>query len=596
MNGEVRTSVNVTYAFQPTKTGRLTFPIAIARVKGRKIQSNPVNIDVVNGSLAKRQTQPSRPAWYDANPFEELMEMQRQMDQHRRRAFAEAQKRAQQGNNAPQIQEQDDAPRNTAKPVTKENLEDNLFIRVTVDKQEAKVGEQITASYKLYTRVPMNVSLTKLPNLNNFWTQDFELPSPPKPKREVLNGIEYQVFTIRKSALFPTKTGELTLDPAEGEGFAQVPKLKKVKMKNPFAEFFADDPFFKQGFGSLFMDDPMFDDSYFNTYEMEKVAVKLKSKPLKIMVSETPEENKPEEFKGAVGTFSLESKISAAEITTDDVASLTLTIRGNGNIKLIEAPKLILPNTVEVFDPIETDTITSRKNNRITGYKTITYRFSSQGTGVLKIPPMTLAYYNADAERYEIKKTPEYKLMVKPGKAKKGKHILPMDIHDIAAENTTLSRDRGITLPEQIWYWGAYLVPTFAFIFLLGFRRKEESERKDIVRFKNKRANKVALNRLKKAEKYRRANEHTKFYEETSKAVWLYLSDKLNIPLSTLSKEMAGTLLRKRDLSQDIIDELFLITDECEIALYAPEAGDFKMNQIYSDSLKMIGTLEDKLS
>ena len=205
-----------------------------------------------------------------------------------------------------------------------------------------------------------------------------------------------------------------------------------------------------------------------------------------------------------------------------------------------------------------------------------------------------MAYYNADAERYEIKHTPEYTLTVKPGNSKKGGKILPMDIHDIAAENSKLRKTTSTTLPEQVWYWGAYLLPTLAFIGLLGYRRKEINEQKNVVRFKNKRANKVALKRLEQAEHHRKANEPTKFYEETSKAIWLYLSDKLNIPLATLSKEMAGTLLRKREVSQDIIDEVFLTTDECELALYAPDAGDFKMNQVYSDSLKIIGTLKRK--
>ena len=408
--------------------------------------------------------------------------------------------------------------------------------------------------------------------------------------------MEYQVFTIKKSALFPTTTGKLVLDAAECKGVAKIRKISKVKRKHPFAELFEDDPFFNKAFGSLLMDDPMFDDSYFNNIEIQEVPVQRKSEPVFITVTETPEEDKPEEFRGAVGNFNLESKISAAEITTDDIATLTLTVRGNGNIKLIDPPKLSLPSSVEIFDPIESDTITSRRNNKITGYKTIKYRFNPRSTGVLKIPSLSLAYYNADAERYEIKKTPEYTMRVKPGKAKKGEHILPMDIHDISAENTELTKERVNTLPEQAWYWGAYILPTLAFIGLLAYRRKEEHERKDVVRFKNKRANKVALSRLAQAEKYRQANEQTKFYEETSKAVWLYLSDKLNIPLSTLSKEMAGTLLRKREVSQELIDEVFLITDECELALYTPESGGFKMNQIYSDSLKIIGTLEDKLS
>lgn len=601
MNGKVNQSVSVTYEFFPNRTGKLNFPIARARVKGKTIRSNVASIEVVKGDLVKRRPQQHQPAWVDGDPFEEMMEMQRQLADRRRRAYEEAvRQQAQQNpqnynpqNNRQQQQNVQEVRPRIRKPVTKDNIRQHLFIRVSVDKKEVCVGEQITASYKLYarTRIPMEANLTKLPDLNNFWALDFDIPQPPKPVREVLDGIEYQVFTIKKSALFPTQAGQLVLDPAEGEADALLPVIKKVKRSNPFADLFEDDPFLN----SFFSKDASLNDSYFNSYEKEKVKVPLKSKPVYITVKETPIEGKPDSFNGAVGNFSVESKISAAEIATDDVATLTVTIRGNGNIKLIDPPKLILPSSVEVFDPIEYDTVTNRRNNKITGYKTIKYRLSPQSKGVLTIPALTLAYYNADAERYEVKTTPEYTLTVKPGQAKKGEHILPMDIHDIAAENTQLSKEKTSTLPEQVWYWGAYLLPTIAFMVLLGYRRKDEHERKDVVRFKNKRANKVALLRLAIAEKHRKANEHTKFYEETSKSVWLYLSDKLNIPLATLSKEMAGTLLRKREISQDLIDELFLITDECELALYAPEAGDFKMNQIYADSIKIIGTLEDKL-
>ncbi len=575
MNDRVSMSVVYTYSFQPKRTGRLNFPIAVAIVKGRKVRSNQVSIDVVKGSLAQKAPPSRQPDWFDEDPFfDDFKRMQQQMMQHHRRIFGQ-QTPPNPNSNRPA------SPRNprrsVSEEVNRENLDENLFIKATVDKKDVHIGEQVTVSYKLYARgVLAQMNLSRLPKFPNFWTQEFDLGSPA-PQREILNGKEYQVWTIKKAALFPNRTGDLSLAPAEVEGSATLRKIKRVKRNSPFGGMYDND-------------------NYINMYEHEEVDVKLKSDIVTIHVKDFPTEGKPEQFKGAVGSFTTESKISAAEITTDDVATLTLTIRGNGNIKLIDAPRLIFPDSiVELFDPIEFDTITSKANDKITGYKTVKYRFSPKGTGLLKVPPITLAYYNAEAERYEMKKTPEYSVRVRAGKEKRGEHILPMDIHDISAEHTKLCKEDHTLLPEQMIYWGAYLIPTLGFIFLLGYKRREEFERKDHVRLKNKRANKVALKRLEKAENYRRANERTKFYEETSKAVWLYLSDKLNIPLATLSKEMAGTLLRKREISQDLIDELFLITDECEIALYAPEAGDFKMNQIYSDSLKIIGTLEDKL-
>jgi hypothetical protein len=571
MNDKVSQSVTYTYAFQPKRTGRLNFPIATATVKGRKIKSSVAIIDVVKGSLARRRNQRQQAVDpFAQDPFfqemkrmeEELLAQQEQFFNRRIRPSP-----------APQRSPSRPAMRGE---VTEKNLDDNVFIRATVDKKEAHVGEQLIVKYKLYVRagIEAQMGLPKVPELDNFWSHDFDIPRYLQPKREILNGKIFKVFLIKKTALFPTKTGELTIKSIKGEGEAIINTPIPVQRRSPFSGIVEN----------------------YISYRQKKINVNPPSNEIAITVSEFPEEEKPKIFSGAVGSFSLESKISAAEITTDDVAELTLTIRGNGNIKLIDQPKLLLPDSIiEMFDPVEFDTITSTAKDRITGFKQVKYRFSPKGTGVLKVPSISLAYYNAEAERYEIKKTPEYSIQVNPGKVKPGNQILPMYIHDIASENTKLTKEKTSILPEQMWYWGAYLLPTLGFLFFLGLRRKEENNQKDTVRFKNKRANKIALSRLNKAEQHRKANETVKFYEETSKAVWLYLSDKLNIPLSTLSKEMAGTLLRKKEVSQDVIDEVFLITEECELALYTPDGGDFKMNQIYSDSLRIIGTLEDQL-
>lgn len=594
VDGEVSMSISVTYAFKPKRSGNLNFPVGVATMRAKKFKSNQANIVVVKGSLAPKQRRRVQDPFLDSDPFEELMRQQQQMAQQRR-AWIQQQRSAQGQQRQQRINQSGSRPN---EKVTRQNLNKNIFIKVTVDKTEARVGEQITAYYKLYTRIPMEVNLTKLPDLNNFWTQDFEIPSPPKPRREILDGVEYQVFTIKKSALFPTRTGELLLDPAEGEGTARLIKEVKVKRRNPLADIFEDDPFFSQGFGSLLMDDPMFNDGFFNTYQYEDVPVKLKSAPVKIIVDSALAENKPSSYAGAVGQYKLESKINGAELTTDDVATLTLTIRGSGNLKLITPPELNLADNVEQFDPLEYDSITSKKNDKISGYKTIKYRFTPQAAGKLRIPAIEFTYYNPETKSYETSSTPEYTLTVKPGKnpVASNKVKLPSDIHDIADERTRLFEDTNFLLPKTIGYWSAFLLPTFGFLFLIGFQRRRENERGNVVAFKNKRANKVALKRLANAEKHLKAAEQMKFFEETSKAVWLYVSDKLNIPLASLSKEMAASLLQQKGVSQSLIDETFLITDECELALYTPDSGNLKMNQIYSDSLILIGKLEDKLS
>jgi hypothetical protein len=145
-------------------------------------------------------------------------------------------------------------------------------------------------------------------------------------------------------------------------------------------------------------------------------------------------------------------------------------------------------------------------------------------------------------------------------------------------------------------YWSGFALPLLAYIGLLAYRKKEIDLQNNQVLFKNKLANKIAMQRLAKAEKYMKAKQQSQFYEETSKAVWLYLSDKLNIPLSTLSKQIATLKLDERMVNDELKAELFRITQECEMALYAPDRGSFTMHQTYSDAFKLIGKLEESLS
>ncbi|MBS1588842.1 MAG: BatD family protein, partial [Bacteroidetes bacterium] len=210
------------YVLQPKKTGTLSIPPAIAKdANGATYESNALTVQVVNGSIATRQQQSNDPFDDPFNdPFAAMM-------QQRRQAMQAMQQQRQQ-----RLQPQE-APITDMKDIYK-----NLFIRVSVDKTKAYVGEQITASYKLYARMPMNVAISKLPSLNGFWTQDFILPGQGalKPEEEVINGKTYQVFLLKKSALFPQQTGSLTLDPAEAEGQARI--ITQSQQKNPFGSMF----------------------------------------------------------------------------------------------------------------------------------------------------------------------------------------------------------------------------------------------------------------------------------------------------------------------------------------------------------------------
>ena len=599
VNGERTVSLELIYVMKAKRTGTLILPGGIVVVDGREIRSNNMSIEVIPGSVMekqprRRQQSPFDDPFFQDDPFADdpFAAIQKQHQQ-----MMQALQRQMQGQAAPPTRPQ----RSPAQPngqqadmVNRNNLSDNLFIRVDVDKKTATVGEQVTASYKMYTRVPMEVNLTKLPSLNGFWSQDFKIPKPPKPRKEIFNGKEYQVFEIKRTALFPTQSGTLTLDPAEAEGIARVIKPTKVRRENPFGDMFEDDPFFNSFFGSMLMSDPAFDDGFMTQYDFEDVPVKLKSTPIQIEVKDVPAD-RPLSFKGAVGQYQIESNIDRTELSTDDLATITLRVSGTGNLKLIGAPEIKVPVDLDALDPTEKDTITNT-NDIIAGYKTFSYAFAPRVAGQFLIPGVEFSFYDPETQQFVTRTTPSYTLNVKPGKGQSAGSQLPRDIHDIHSSTTLKRNDHSGTWPASPWYWGGFGLPVLAYLGLILVRRREDAMRSDLVLFKNKKANKIALQRLALAERYLKQSNQSAFYEETSKAVWLYLSDKLNIPLSALSKEVAADKMKTRSVSDTLQQELFRITNECEMALYAPDRGALQMHQTYSDAFKLIGKLEDFLS
>ncbi|WP_276133876.1 BatD family protein [Polluticoccus soli] len=573
-NGQMQqtTSISITYVVQARHTGRLVIPGAVAKdADGHTYQSNNLAVQVVQGSLQPRRQQAMQA--YDPftdDPFTAMMQQrQRQLQAMRQ-----------------QQQQQQQQPQAATKDV---DLSKDLFIRVAVDKSKVHVGEQITASYKLYARLPMNVSISKLPSLNGFWTQDFDIPrNNPKPTEEIVNGKKYQVFLLKKSALFPQQTGTLELDPAEAEGVARI--VQQVKQRNPFADYF-DDPF---GFGSMMMNDPFFNDDFFNSVAYRDVKVKLKSTPVKVTVTPLPEKDKPADYGGAVGNFTVSAKTDKTQLTTDDVLNFKMTITGSGNLKLIEAPKLNLPNGLSAFDPQIIDTVTGRSTT-ISGSKIITYAISANTPGDYEIPSVPFTYFNPQSGAYVTLNTQPVKVRVTQGKNKPSNRNTQLaDIHDIDKKPLNNIGYDSKPLFFTAGYWSMYAAPLFAFLGLLVWRRREDELSKDVVALKNRRANKVALKRLGTAQKLLQQNNAKQFYEEVSKAIWLYLSDKLNIPLSELSRERAQEALQARKIPLELQQDAERVIDQCETSLYAPNmSGSAQMSQTYQQAVDVISKLEE---
>lgn len=546
-------SVSVSYVLQPRRTGTITLPPATADDgAGHQYQSNGLKIEVVAGSILRAQHNVAGGggSFWDQDPFAS------QSQQQASRAQAAAQPKLEIGN--------------------------AIFIKVDVDKKNVKLGEQITAVYKLYARIPMQVAISQLPSLNGFWTQDFDIPKQQKPVEEIVNGQKYQTFVLKKSALFPQQSGKLILDAAEADGTAHVPV--KIQHRSLF-----DDPFFKQAFGgTLMMSDPMFSDPFAET-GYQQIPVHLKSQPVSINVAELPTKDKPNNFTGAVGQFSINGKLDKTELTTDDVATLKIVISGSGNLKLFNAPALNLPPGLDSYDPNVIDTIMGRTTT-ISGEKIISYSIAPRNPGTYEIPPVALSYFDPTTNTYKSVTTSSFQLTVKPGKTASGL-ATTTNGNNNEIQDQLLNAIPKPAISSPI-YWSLFALPALLFFGIGYYRKKEQEDDADTVQNRNRFANKVAQKRLSTAGTLLQKADAKGFYDEVSKSIWLYLSDKLNLPISELNKETAKKELLAKNVPDSLLAQIEKLLSECEMALYASVQDNGQMQQSFGDATTIITQLE----
>ncbi len=557
----VNRSTSFTYVLQANQVGTFKIaPLTAQNASGQKYQSNALQIKVVKGSLMAeqraRQAQNAQdpfagfdaffddPFFQGADPFAAIRQQQAQMQQLLQQLQQAQQQGLSSANQLPTVQQKD--------------LGKNVFIRVQVDKTKLRVGEQLTVTYKMYSRLPMQAQISKLPSLNGFWTQDFELPKEQNPVQENFEGATYNTFILKKSALFPQQSGNLLLDPAEITGVARI--------ADPHSPFGKD------------------------------VQFKIKSSPQIIKVEALPLKDQPEYYGAAVGTqFKIKAQLDTPEISTDGTANILLDLSGIGNIKLIQAPQLKLPNGLESFDPEIRDTITG-KGTLISGHKYIKYAISANAAGDYKIEPIAFAYFDNTSNSYKTLYTQAFQLHVKQGKNISSSKQLATPTDILPLKKLDLEKSPTNTFYIYQWqYWIIYLVLLSLLILILLKARKAQYEQANVKLIKRKTANKVALKRLKTAAALMQQNNSGAFYEEISKAIWLYLSDKLNIPLSQLSEDYTLDILSTKGLDEHLCKRLKHTVQECSLALYAPSNAAQQMPKIYEESVSLISDLEEKL-
>lgn len=449
----------------------------------------------------------------------------------------------------------------------------DLFITATASKTTVYEQEAILLTYKVYTSVNLRQLMEDMPDMKGFQMQEIQLPQQKQYSMEHYNGRNYNTIIWRQYVLFPQQTGKLEIPAVTFDGVVAQQTI-------------SDDPF----------------DAFFNGGGY--IEVKKKIVAPKVVINVKPLPVKPANFSGGVGEFTMTSSINAKEVKTNDAVTIKLTIKGAGNMKLITSPEVKFPEDFEVYDPKVTNNFDVSRAG-LSGTQTIEYLAIPRHAGNFTIPPVEFVYFNLKSQSYKTLKTEAYDLKVEKGKGnadqviadftnKENVKVLGQDVRFIKLGDTTLT-PKGEVFFGTMGYWLGYLIPFIVFVALVVFFRKQAAENANVAKVKTKKANKVATKRMKLAGKLLAENKKNEFYDEVLKALCGYISDKLSIPVSQLSKDNIEAELTKHGVAEDVTKTFINALNECEFARYAPGDENEAMDKVYATSVDAIGKMENSI-
>ena len=449
-----------------------------------------------------------------------------------------------------------------------------LFMLATASKTNVYEQEAILLTYKVYTQVNLTALDGDIPDLKGFHTQEVELPNQKTFTLEHYNGRNYNTTIWRQLVLFPQQTGKIEIPSVTFEGTIS----QRVASADPF-------------------------DAFFNGGNYVNINKNIVTPKLVIDVKELPA-GKPTNFSGGVGEFTISSSISTQDLKTNDAVTIKLVISGTGNMKLINTPEVAFPQDFEIYDP-KVENKFNLTRNGLAGSKVIEYLAIPRHAGTFTIPPIEFSYFDLKSQSYKTLKTDAYTLNVAKGEgnadqvvanftSKEDLKVLGQDIRYIKTGETNLTQKDDYFFGSMSYYmW--YLIPLTLFIAFMAVYRKQAMENANVAKVRTKKANKVATKRMKNAGKLLAEKKSEAFYDEVLKALWGYISDKLSMPVSQLSKDNIEEELQKHQVSDELIKEFINNLNDCEFARYAPGNQDEKMDKIYSSAIDVISKMENSI-
>jgi hypothetical protein len=541
VNGNMTQYQSVNYLLQPKKPGKFIIKPAAAQIDGKPLRTNTLQITVLDknstGNPAGNATGPGfsplpDPSWPTAEPQVEMDELVRP------------------GENV------------------SEKIRKNFFLRTDVSKTDCYLGEPIVATYKLYARLRSDSRVSKHPSLNGFSVYDMVEPGQDHISSEKINGKIFSVHTIRKTQLIPLQSGDVVLDPVELDNNVYLVKADgQASRTRPGLGGLLDQLFHAEGSGTPFNEH-----------------IVLDSKPVTIHIKPLPEEGKPADFNGAVGQYSIQSKLDSKEVDTGDATTLSVIVKGTGNLTVINAPVIEWPEGMESYEVSNKENI-NKAVAPLGGTKTFTYSFICSKTGKFTIPPVKLSYFDPSSRSYKTVMSD------------------PLDIqvnHSLKKHSTkpvsSLPPVKNINTDQRNYIWGAAGILAIGLIILLFANQRKQFRAREIEKEKLAaeaaakivKSQEITVDPLKDSRDYMFAGDHGKFYGSVNRAIWKAVSEKMNLPASELNKSNIASGLRAKGWDDENIVRLKNVLNECELKLYTPEFSTVDMQRILNSADEII--------
>lgn len=523
INGRTTSSSSVTYTYilSAEKNGTYTISGAKARVDGKDVTSQPVTI-TISGKAQSPQRQQG--------------------------GGMQSQRGAQ------------------VRPSGSHISGNDLFIKVSANKQRVHEQEPILLTYKVYTQVELTQLEGKMPDLTGFHTQEVELPRQKSFHIESLNGRPYRCVTWSQYVMYPQMTGKLEIPSITFKGIV----VQENGNVDPFEAFFNG--------GSAYVE----------------VKKEIKAPSLTIQVDPLPA--KPANFSGGVGHFNISATQDKTTVKSGDPLKIRITVSGNGNLKLIKQPEISVPSDFDKYDAKVTDK-TKLTAQGLEGSMIYEFLVVPHNQGDYEIPGVEFVYFDTQSNSFKTIKTSAIKVKVEKGSGRTTSVSYNEEDTDIHTIHQGASQ---LTKPEDHFFGSTLYVIVNAlviiiFLTLLIVFRKRAMELANVTALKGKRANKIANKRLKKSATLMKQGKSSAFYDEVLRALWGYVSDKLSIHVSELSRENISERLALRNVDTETIASFIEAIDECEFERYAPGDTAGNMQKTYEKAVSAITNIEDAM-